>query len=748
MRESVSGCRFFTEEKMTDFCERKNDHKLYKGDRIINFRPLFFFALALACGIALSFYFSLYALIAGGAVLAAGGAILFFFRRKLPLKRTAFLILALVLAICTGALTLHGVRRNYENAAPVQERCFITGRVCETSVGDYGWRLTLEDVNFLTAERSFDTDFCLSVYVYGEERYRTGMRVAFAADVTTEDFISYGRINVNAVIGGVKYRAAVSSENVEILEEKTEVFGAVRDRLYDVLFSSMEKSEASVAYAMLTGDSGFIDEGDLQNFRYGGVAHIFAVSGLHIGIIYGLLRLLFKKVRLHPIVSLVLTAGILVFYAGVCGFSPSSVRALTMCLILYASELAGVAYDKLNSVSAAAIVVLLINPVYLFSVGFQLSVAAAAGIIVVGGCLFRALSRVRFLPKKFSSAVSVALSAQIATFPILLDSFGYVSAVSLVLNLVFIPLISFVYSVLFVCSFLACVLPFAADVILFLPKILLALAVTPIVALDWKILLISGFSFGTAMLFWYLFFFFLSDKINLKPVPKCIGASAIAIAFAVCIAAENIFPGFPGYIQVSSVYGTDIVLLRASGKNYCVVTGELSLPYTERILMKEGIDSLDGVLLACDAKTANIVLPVLLKAADCERAYISSEAGLADSFHSVETTEVSRSVFLNPFAAAFVGTAGVLISGWGADILICAEGYGEMAEEDLPACDILIADAFNAEICERVSPSVEIYFDKTKDKINVTERGDLQIGVKNDIIAVKGNRFFHEVRIV
>ena len=71
-----------------------------------------------------------------------------------------------------------------------------------------------------------------------------------------------------------------------------------------------------------------------------------------------------------------------------------------------------------------------------------------------------------------------------------------------------------------------------------------------------------------------------------------------------------------------------------------------------------------------------------------------------------------------------------------------------MAEEDLPACDILIADAFNAEICERVSPSVEIYFDKTKDKINVTERGDLQIGVKNDIIAVKGNRFFHEVRIV
>ena len=127
----------------------------------------------------------------------------------------------------------------------------------------------------------------------------------------------------------------------------------------------------------------------MQNFRYGGIAHIFAVSGLHIGVIYGLLYGILRRLRVKGFVRLPVVFAALLFYCGVCGFSPSSVRALVMCTVLMIADAAGYAYDRLNSVSAASLVVLVINPVYLFSVGFQLSVAAAAGIIVLGGHLGR-----------------------------------------------------------------------------------------------------------------------------------------------------------------------------------------------------------------------------------------------------------------------------------------------------------------------------------------------------------------------
>ena len=130
----------------------------------------------------------------------------------------------------------------------------------------------------------------------------------------------------------------------------------------------MDDSTAAITCAMLTGNSGFMDEDVLQNFRYGGVAHIFAVSGLHIGIVYLLLSKLFKKLRLNFLLRFLLITAGLIFYAGVCSFSPSSVRALVMCVVMMALKFKGAQYDRLNSVSIASLAVLVINPVYLFSV--------------------------------------------------------------------------------------------------------------------------------------------------------------------------------------------------------------------------------------------------------------------------------------------------------------------------------------------------------------------------------------------
>ena len=115
------------------------------------------------------------------------------------------------------------------------------------------------------------------------------------------------------------------------------------------------------------------------------MAHIFAVSGLNIGIIYGLMLIPLKKFRVRAAVRVPVVAAALLFYTGVCGFSASPVRAAVMCAALSLSDANGMKYDALNSVSFAALAVMLVNPVYFYQVGFRLSVAATGGLIVLGG---------------------------------------------------------------------------------------------------------------------------------------------------------------------------------------------------------------------------------------------------------------------------------------------------------------------------------------------------------------------------
>lgn len=357
----------------------------------------------------------------------------------------------------------------------------------------------------------------------------------------------------------------------------------------------MDGETASLAFAMLTGNSGFLDEEILQNYRYGGIAHIFAVSGLHIGIIYGILSLVLRKLRLRAPVRIPLIAAALTFYAGVCGFSPSSLRAVVMCIVPMLAEAFGSECDRLNSVSLAASAVLFINPVYLFSIGFQLSLAATAGIILLGGRLSRLASRVRFLPQKISSALCISFSAQVFTLPILLDSFGYISGLSLLLNLLFIPVFSAVFSLLFVFTVLSCILPFASEVLLWLPGNLLRLSVLPVSAFEFDVLLISGFSFGALAVLWYLLCWLNTDKINLKAVPKACLSVLLCIALTLGMVFRNGTFFYDALISAHSYYGSNIVIVRREGRTSLIATGIPDGEYLETLFLRERITSLDAV---------------------------------------------------------------------------------------------------------------------------------------------------------
>jgi competence protein ComEC len=172
-------------------------------------------------------------------------------------------------------------------------------------------------------------------------------------------------------------------ESCVVVGKKFDFFGSIRTRIAEVLYRGMDIETASVTMAVLTGNTAGIEDGLLENMRYGGIAHIFAVSGLHVGDLFAFCLFFTSKTPLRKmpkIARFFLVAFLLIFYGGICGFSASVIRATVLCLVGYAAKLLGVSVDRFEALGVGGVIVLLISPVELFSPGFQLSFLACLGI--------------------------------------------------------------------------------------------------------------------------------------------------------------------------------------------------------------------------------------------------------------------------------------------------------------------------------------------------------------------------------
>jgi competence protein ComEC len=200
-----------------------------------------------------------------------------------------------------------------------------------------------------------------------------------------------------------------------------------------------------------------------EPFQQTGTLHLFAVAGLHVGIVARLLWILATVVRLPRKWATALIIPALLFYAAVTGLHTSSVRAAVMSAVLLAGFFVERKVFALNSLAAAATLILCWNTNELFSVGFQLSFSVVAAIVVLAEPTYRFLRR-RFEPDSFlprslfgsrrriighsaswlARASSVSFAAWIGSLPLMLWYYYLVAPISLLANLVVVPIAFFV----------------------------------------------------------------------------------------------------------------------------------------------------------------------------------------------------------------------------------------------------------------------------------------------------------------
>ncbi len=189
--------------------------------------------------------------------------------------------------------------------------------------------------------------------------------------------------------------------------------------------------------ALILGSREEIPSDLADGFKRTGSLHILALSGLHVTIIWGLLWGLFSFVR-RTGARTAIACLFLVLYQVIAGFMPSLLRATVMVLVASASLPLDRDREPLNLLALSGILLLFVDPFQAFSLSFQLSFAAMAGILLVAPVIQGSLSR--YLPPFLSVPVSMSIAAQAATLPLIVSQFGVWYPSGIVAGLLLVPL--------------------------------------------------------------------------------------------------------------------------------------------------------------------------------------------------------------------------------------------------------------------------------------------------------------------
>ena len=235
-------------------------------------------------------------------------------------------------------------------------------------------------------------------------------------------------------------------------EEDTSIRGYARKCQY-YLHQQYQKmgitgKELGILSALTLGYREELDKDVQRAFSASGAMHVLAVSGLHTGIVWGIVVWILtlggwrKPLCEEHVKRWLLSISIICIlwgYAFITGLSPSVMRSALMLTFWELSRLLEKQTSRWNPILAAAFIILIINPLALWSVSFQLSFAAVVGIMLVGNRLQQVVVLRGRLLQSLGGLLLISVAAQIGTMPLTLHYFGQTSNYFALTNLIVVP---------------------------------------------------------------------------------------------------------------------------------------------------------------------------------------------------------------------------------------------------------------------------------------------------------------------
>jgi competence protein ComEC len=211
----------------------------------------------------------------------------------------------------------------------------------------------------------------------------------------------------------------------------------IRDKGIEVLESGFPSPINGYSLALIFGERKLLAKSTIDAYQQLGLIHILAISGMHVGLICAFFYYIGIRIGITKEKIILMLMGLIPLYCLLAGATPSVIRASIMTMLLLLKlKFKFRWFSVLDLISIAFILMILVNPYYVFNVGFQLSFAVSVSLILSS----------KLILKRFTHPIlqllSVSTVAQICSTPIILFHFYQFSFISIILNLLYVPVIS------------------------------------------------------------------------------------------------------------------------------------------------------------------------------------------------------------------------------------------------------------------------------------------------------------------
>lgn len=481
-------------------------------------------------------------------------------------------IIVLIIGFCFGAV-LGNISYNNHIYKDYNQEVVVQGTV--TSIGttkNSHTSLLLTDVDINNVNIDANIMACvIADTILDDQTFNIGDVLVFKCELETSKIDKNGEVNTYIIKYNIGYFAFVNGFDVQTVGNNITLAQKFKQNVKETLNANLDKDIASLSYAVLFGDKSQLDL-DIKNaFSLSGVAHLLAVSGLHIGVLIGAIYFVLKKTKLKNYINLIIVLAFVIIFNILCEFTPSVVRASIMSIAIMLADVFSKRSDVLSNLSIAGIILLIVNPLNLYDLGFCLSFLSVFGIISLTNPISNVLSKIK-CPKWLNKYVSATLGASIATLPLVANTFGFISNALIVSNIILIPIFSIYYVVLSICTILSLIKPLGF--ILAIPN-LIAKIIIQFVSLFSLLGTTNTFVYNTiSVLLVFLAIFFAGRYAMLKKCVKPLIVCSLIMVLIFNLIISNQPTIYKQYSFYTSSQNTNItVATTLNGDNYVLNIG-------------------------------------------------------------------------------------------------------------------------------------------------------------------------------
>ncbi len=418
-------------------------------------RPFLVAAVLSIAAVYLSVYASAYIVIIAG-ILVAVGFLTYLKHTGIPMFYVLFIMMFPVMCLRTkdyaGKLQLQGKLSDQSYTA------YVKGYVSGIKHGDNSYTIQIRNATIVLD--SWETQLKCGINIYSkEDSFAAGDHVSLK--VSLKDYstpTNEGQFNSRKYYTsqGFVYCADVI-EVIEVKGGSTYLSYVYRlsESVKNIYKKAYSSQNAGIMQSIVLGDRSELDDDVKMLYQKNGISHILAISALHVSLV-GMCIYDFLKRKTGRIVSACISTFLILSYLCMTGYSTSASRAVIMILVYMLADVLGRTSDGANTLGIATVILIWINPYNIVNSAFWLSFLAMSGIIFVKPLLSddktiliyikrsdkKHITFMQMIVFRLADSIITGLSITITTLPVVLIISGQVPVISLLLNIIVIPLMS------------------------------------------------------------------------------------------------------------------------------------------------------------------------------------------------------------------------------------------------------------------------------------------------------------------